>query len=320
MCLVAKNEERNIRRCLNSIKYIADEIILVDTGSSDNTIEVAKEYGAKIFTATFNNDFSEIRNISLEKATKEWILYIDCDEEIDKRNVSNLKKILEATNCEGFSLKLINVIEGDFLEGPYLLRIIKNGQGYKFSGKIHEQIISSIYEKDKNAKIFELPINLFHFGYDLSYEELNKKNKRNLDILLSYKDEEKDGFYYFNLGNQFFTTGDYIKAQEVYEKSLENEDNEVGFMVYIPPLLLQCYYENKKYKEGLEKSERLLLEYPNYRDIYFLRGALFSALREWKKARESYISYKNLNGNNKEYPDRNYEQFNDIDYLIDSLK
>lgn len=318
VCLIGKNEEKNIRRCLNSVKNIADEIIYVDTGSEDRTVHIAKEFNAKIFYAPFNNDFAFLRNISISNATKEWILYIDCDEELDSSNLFNLKKILSATNCEGFSIKLVNVIEGSLLEGPYLLRIVKNGQGYYFTGKIHEQILPSIYEKDRKAKIFELPVKLFHFGYDLSYEEIKRKNKRNLDILLSYKDEEKDGFYYYNLGNQLLSSGDYEGAKESYEKSLKNKDNEVGFRVYIPPLLLQCYYETKKLKEGIKKSEELLLEYPEYRDIYFLRGALFVALGDKKKAKEAYIKYKKVK-NRGIYPERNYDQFNNIDYLIGNL-
>mgnify|MGYP001386520006 CR=1 FL=1 len=81
LCMIVKNEEDVLIRCLESVKYIVDEIIIVDTGSTDSTVEIAKKYGARIFYYKWDDSFSSARNYSLEKATKEWILIMDADDE-----------------------------------------------------------------------------------------------------------------------------------------------------------------------------------------------------------------------------------------------
>ena len=80
LCMIVKNEADCLSRCLESMKGLVDEIIIVDTGSTDNTVEIAKQYGAVIKTYQWNNDFSQARNYSLSLATKEWILVLDADE------------------------------------------------------------------------------------------------------------------------------------------------------------------------------------------------------------------------------------------------
>ncbi|MFR9069355.1 MAG: glycosyltransferase family 2 protein, partial [Paraclostridium sp.] len=96
ICMIVKNEEKNIGRCLDSIKEISDEIIIVDTGSTDRTIEICKSYFAKIIQYKWNNDFSEARNISIDYATKDYILFLDADEEIPKEDLIKIKNLLSS--------------------------------------------------------------------------------------------------------------------------------------------------------------------------------------------------------------------------------
>ena len=94
LCMITKNEEKNLSRCLDSIKDIVDEIIIVDTGSTDKTVEIAKSYGAHIYHYDWNNDFSKARNVSLQKATKDWILVLDADEVLPYEEGLKLKNII----------------------------------------------------------------------------------------------------------------------------------------------------------------------------------------------------------------------------------
>ena len=84
LCMIAKNEENYLEKCLNNIKNSVDEIIIVDTGSNDKTMEIAKKFTNKVYNFRWNNDFSEARNFSLKKAAKDWILMLDADESIKK--------------------------------------------------------------------------------------------------------------------------------------------------------------------------------------------------------------------------------------------
>ena len=93
LCMIVKNEEKRLSACINSISEIIDEIIVVDTGSTDDTPQIAQNHGVKLFFHDFNNDFSEVRNISIKHATKDWILFLDADEVLEEKSLCELKRI-----------------------------------------------------------------------------------------------------------------------------------------------------------------------------------------------------------------------------------
>ncbi|MFN4149737.1 MAG: glycosyltransferase family 2 protein, partial [Candidatus Sericytochromatia bacterium] len=97
LCLITKNEEKNIARCLDSVQGIVDEIILLDTGSTDKTVEIAKNYNAKIFYSDWENDFSKARNESINKATGDWILILDADEELKEEVKGQIRVFMVET-------------------------------------------------------------------------------------------------------------------------------------------------------------------------------------------------------------------------------
>src|SRR3989338_7182709 len=102
LCMMAKNEEKLLEQCLNSVKSIADEIIIVDTGSTDRTKEIAKKFNAKIYDFRWVDDFSAARNESLKHATKNWIMVLDADESIAEEDLHELQKLISDGNCAGY--------------------------------------------------------------------------------------------------------------------------------------------------------------------------------------------------------------------------
>lgn len=93
LCMIVKNEEKHLARCLSSVKDAADEIVIVDTGSSDKTIEIAESFGSKIFHFNWINDFSAARNYSLSKCSSDWILYLDADEQLNPDSVDEINRL-----------------------------------------------------------------------------------------------------------------------------------------------------------------------------------------------------------------------------------
>ena len=95
LCMIVKNEERSLARCIKSVKSLVDEIIIVDTGSNDNTINIAKDLGAEIYNFEWCDDFSAARNESIKYANHQWILLLDADEFVDENSIIELKKIIK---------------------------------------------------------------------------------------------------------------------------------------------------------------------------------------------------------------------------------
>ena len=179
LCMITKNEEKNLSRCLDSIKDIVDEIIIVDTGSTDKTVEIAKSYGAHIYHYDWNNDFSKARNVSLQKATKDWILVLDADEVLPYEEGLKLKNIINTSVNEGLFLRLDNIIESVNLGDAVVLRVFKNNPKYRFRGPMHEQIIFSIEEECGKNKIQPTNVKIVHYGYDQNICDMEEKQKRN---------------------------------------------------------------------------------------------------------------------------------------------
>lgn len=142
LCMIVRNEELNIRRCLDSVKNYVDEMVIVDTGSADRTKAVCSEYGARIFDFEWKNDFAAARNFSLEKARGDWILWLDADEVADMADFSSLRVYLD--NSED-SLILVPMLHF-YGKGPAdekhayfssAVRLMRKSTGIRFVGKIH---------------------------------------------------------------------------------------------------------------------------------------------------------------------------------------
>jgi len=290
VCIIAKNEEKNLLRCLESIKGIADEVIVVDTGSIDNTIKIAKEYNAIVVEFPWKKNFSSARNKALEMASKDWVLCIDCDEALDSSQVYSIKKKINNSKNLGFKLKLINIIDNKLYEGNYILRIIKNNSGFYYSGKINEKLMNSIYKDSYINKIINLEYLLYNFGFDYNRKNLTERCNRNIDIYLSYNSEEIDYLYYYHIANEYYLSKKFNTATNYYLKALNSNDNYY-VNSYISFLLVKTYYEMKKYKKAVLVGESLCIKFNLIREIYFYLSKCYELLEELDISKEYFKTY-----------------------------
>ena len=183
VCMIVRNEEKHLEKCLTSVKDITDEIVIVDTGSEDNTLAIAEAFNSSIFHFKWNDDFSSARNFALSKCQSDWILYIDADEELNPGSVEEVNRIKRtdaaAVYCTVNSLGT-NTTNGSMFRYP---RLFANTPGVQFSGKVHEQVIDSL--KRIGLPFIESNIEIIHHGYAVDELELKKKKQRNLSLLKS---------------------------------------------------------------------------------------------------------------------------------------
>lgn len=320
-CLIAKNEKDNIRRCLESIKEFSDEIIIVDTGSTDNTIEIAKEYGCKIYYHPWNNDFSEARNMSLRKATQDWIFVIDCDEEVETESVNLIKELSKTKeNIEGFGVLISNLINGIESYASLHLRFFRNRDVYEYEGIIHEQLGDSLKRYDPNSYILKSDIKLKHYGYEIDPELEARKSKRNLEILNMVEEEKRDGMYYFHLGAEYTRLEDYQKAADTFVRGYTIGDKTQPYFPQLAHKTVDALYTNKEYDKCIFYCNDILTIFNDFRCIYFIMGACYLDLKKYYQALDSFVNYMNIEDKPSKYPVINYEANNDIIGLITKLK
>lgn len=229
ICMIAKNEETNLERCLKNLKPYGFEIIVTDTGSTDKTKEVALKYGAKVYDFEWINDFSAARNFSASKASNNWILVIDCDEYITQIRLPELYSLIRQYPRYAGTLEIENEMMGNdntesgVAKRTYTTKLVRlySRKHYEFEGAIHEQVMPIGRRDTKELYSFDVPIKLYHTGYVGTAEHIAAKNKRNIDLLLAALEKDPDDAYnYFQLGQSYVLGDDFEAACEWFSKGL----------------------------------------------------------------------------------------------------
>ncbi|MEA1961700.1 MAG: glycosyltransferase [Bacillota bacterium] len=272
LCMIAKNESDKIARCLASIKDFVDEIIVVDTGSTDSTREIARQYGARVFESRWENDFSKARNISLENASSDWILFLDCDEEISPESGPIIKKMIEEGPYEAYFVEVVNNTEVSTQLIVTSIRLFKNRPVYRFEGRIHEQIVYSIIRNYGRDSIGASKISIIHHGYNTLDVNIEAKIQRNMKILSSYSEEEKDGFYYYNLGTEYVRLGERQKALACYLQAAESTNPGQGFGPILVKKIITTLMELQRFKEAIRQLRYYQSLYTDFKDLFFLEA------------------------------------------------
>lgn len=191
-CIISKNEESLLPQCLSSISDWVDEIIIVDTGSTDRTIAIAKQYGAKVYTHLWQNDFSLHRNQSISYATGDWILIIDCDEKISS-DMSKFKDRL-AMIPDNVAALVVRVRErGENQSASWLgVRFFRRSSGVHYKGIVHNKV-------SYNGLCAATDVEMEHYGYSLDKDKMAAKRYRTESLLLERlaKDQKDHAALYY---------------------------------------------------------------------------------------------------------------------------
>ena len=215
-CLIVKNEEDNLGRCLKSLDGAVDEIVVVDTGSADSTMEIASQYGVVTGEFPWNDDFSAARNHALSLATGDWVLWIDADEELDPSSLGAVHRAIVRPHFGGFDIEIVNYVdqreEGDtFNHCP--TRLFRRLPGVEFTGRIHEQVTPSLQALGMLWARLD-GARLLHHGYRPAEMEKKQKMERTISLLeKEVRDDRQNGFQWFNLANAYVVAGRLREAE-----------------------------------------------------------------------------------------------------------
>lgn len=283
LCMIIKDEEQWMEKCLGSICKVADEIIIVDTGSTDRSREICNAFGAKVYDFIWTESFAEARNFGIQQATGEWILWLDADEQIDIVDVAEFMDTLLSSKKDILLIPTINYY-GEFptdINRSYLFashRLFRNFKNLKFIGNIHEHLnIDEIAINNKVETI--LSIKIHHYGYMDIVIESKKKYERNLHMLIKEKNK-----------SVYSPWIDYHIASEYYRaKQYDNAFNQVNIAItgfldkhqFPPSLLYKLKYDILitigSFEGAWPGIEKAIALYPEYVDLHYYKGIIFYA-------------------------------------------
>ncbi|WP_010268045.1 glycosyltransferase family 2 protein [Paenibacillus senegalensis] len=215
LCMIVRNEERHIRRCLESMGNVADEIVVVDTGSTDRTVEICQSFGAEVHVFPWNDSFADARNYGLERAAGEWIIYLDADEELETGDRPKLKDAIISQEADLLAVRILNYSgKTPDLNDAYFIeqyRIFRKGLGLQFKQDIHEML--NVEETRQRLTAASLPITIHHYGYLEQAAELKRKHMRNLRILeKEMAKPEHSPWIEYHAASEYYRIGKYETA------------------------------------------------------------------------------------------------------------
>lgn len=216
--LIVRDEAKFLPGCLASLAGIVDEVVVVDTGSRDGSQEIARSFGARVSTSTWVDDFSQARNVSLDMARGEWILYIDADERLTDTSRDEIERVLGRSEHVALRLLLQPWLD---MTAYREYRMWRNDPRIRFEGVIHEKVVPAIHRvaEADGRSIGEADFRLLHLGYE---GDQTRKHLRNLPLLRRQLSiEPANLFAWHHLARVLSALGDHEGAEEALRSAID---------------------------------------------------------------------------------------------------
>ncbi|MEK5030185.1 glycosyltransferase [Paenibacillus sp. FSL R7-0302] len=232
LCMIVRNEAQHLEQCLLSVQGMVSEIIIADTGSEDNSMAIARRFGARVVSLPWEHDFSKARNHTLQLASYGWILVLDADEALADWKAEELERLLESERADGYFLPFIHYVGEDAgceYTTDNVCRLFRNDSRICFRGSIHEEVASSIWSLP-GGHIAYARLTVHHYGY--LDDELQRKNKasRNLELIRAALRLEPDSVpLRYALGTEYYQQGQYQAASDLLLPLLEEAQPDSGY-------------------------------------------------------------------------------------------
>lgn len=262
LSIIVKNEAKNLSKCLQSVQNFVDEIILVDTGSTDNTKEIAQSFGAKVYDYVWQDDFAQARNYALEYVTNDWVLVLDADEVLTSSIIPHIQEVI--TKKDAIVVNLIREEIGS-LSSPYsqLSRLFRRHPDIKFSRPYHALIDDAVLElqqKETHWKIIDLPeVAIQHSGYQPEIIASQDKTQRALKAMESYYSENPhDAYVCSKLGALYIDLGEVKKGLKLLKTGLKSNLATTATIFELHYHLANTLVEQKQWETAIKHYKKAI--------------------------------------------------------------
>ncbi|RLM30580.1 tetratricopeptide repeat-containing glycosyltransferase family 2 protein [Brenneria salicis] len=294
VCMIVKDEAQHLENTLRSLAQYFDDIVVVDTGSNDNSKEIASCFTNKIYDFQWIADFSAARNYSLQFAKYDWVLVVDADEELSFIDLTALSSLIAAHPTSIGRVERVDYIDdpngGDIIR-ERISRLFRK-ELYVYRGIIHEQVSARSTAIPVNH--FQVPIRLNHIGYQKNILHNKDKIVRNITMLKTAIDENpSDPYLHYQLGKSYYLAKDYLLASETFSTAL---GYQTDFSYEYNEQLIESYgytlINLGEYKQALS-----ILEYEQYchsTDFTFLKALILMNNGDLQQAVNIFLSCTQL--------------------------
>ncbi|WP_181469854.1 glycosyltransferase family 2 protein [Paenibacillus sp. MDMC362] len=274
-CVLVKNEEQHILNCIRSLIPVVNEILIIDTGSTDKTISIASHEDVIILNYTWNDDFSEVRNYAIGVASQPFILMIDADETLNINSYTYLEQYTRSCVKVPATVNIRNVIDENTIVNSVVTRLFPNLSGYCYKGMIHEQLF---YDDKPLEQVLPTEIVIDHYGYRKSEIQTKHKIERNLTLLNKQLAIDSNSIYLkYQIGQTYYVNGDYQKAIPYFDDSIRMISvSKFDALPRFMSTVFLSYGYCLLYTLQFDILDNLINDatelYPDFTDLYYLYG------------------------------------------------
>jgi tetratricopeptide (TPR) repeat protein len=276
LAMIVRDEEASLEACLRSAADLVDEMIVVDTGSTDRTKEVAHRCGAKVFDFAWVNDFAAARNESIRHAAGQWILWLDADERLDETNRQRLREVLATLGEQntGFLMRQYSRLEGSTHAAAQVdhVRLFPNRPDVRWQGRVHEQILVPL--RRVGANVVRTDIVIDHRGYDDPARQGDKIDRNRRLLRLALAENPSDAFTLYNLATVVLPEGKLDEAMDYLRRSLANSDPHDPLLRKVHVLMTRVHQQRGNRQEALAACRAGRAVFPDEGELLFHEAVL----------------------------------------------
>jgi len=292
LCMIVRDEERFLADALASVRGVVDEIIVVDTGSTDGTIAIAERAGARVERIVWRDDFSFARNAALVLARFRWIFVLDADERLETTSRDAVRSLREVPAAQsGLWIACRNLTDeysGSGAMTNALIRIFPNDDRIRYRNAVHE--FPALDGAPEGLTAVRTPIEITHHGYLNEVMASRSKAERNLRLAKAEVARDPDDpFHSYNLGMAALLEGDRVTALAALELMVEQtHERPRGFRPHGMIVLADAYIEDGRFQRARELIDACLAAVPTYANAHFSSGKAFAAQSQYWEARAAF--------------------------------
>jgi tetratricopeptide (TPR) repeat protein len=294
LCMIVRDEQEMLPRCLASVADAVDEIVIVDTGSTDATVEIARSFGARVLFHEWTGSFALARNVSFDAAEGDWLLCLDADEVLVEEDAPLLRSLTGRTWREAFYLSETNYT-GDLEDGTAVthnaLRVFRNRPEYRFEGRLHEQIAHCLpgYLPER---VEASGVRIEHYGYLGAVRDSREKSRRNIELLrLQQSESPPTPFLHYNLGSEYAAAAEPQAALAEFERAWEllqslSDRDSYQFAPALMSRMVKALRACGRPVEAIARAEEGLLRFQGFTDLVLEQAIAAIALEQSERAIE----------------------------------
>ena len=293
LCMIVRDEQEMLPRCLAAVAGAVEEMVIVDTGSTDATVEIARSFGARVIFHEWSGSFAEARNVSFDAATGDWLIYLDADEVLVGEDAPLLRSLTGHIWREAFYLSETNYT-GELDDGTAVthnaLRVFRNRPEYRFEGRLHEQIANRL-PGFLPERLESTGVRIEHYGYLGAVRDGREKSRRNIELLrLQQAESPPSAFLHYNLGSEYAAADEPVAALAELKRSWEllaslPDRASYEFAPALMGRLVKALRACERPAEAIARAEEGLECFQGFTDLVLEQALAAISLEQHERAR-----------------------------------